>query len=81
MNEPALHSDVRNQNGVQSESDIRSKSAALQKQTAEFYKQKSHYFTDTELIPISSYTFLRLKFSVSSFVHFQVIYRRCHKEP
>jgi hypothetical protein len=47
MNEPVLHLEVWNQNGVQSESHRRSESAALQKQTAELCKHNSHYFTDT----------------------------------
>lgn len=64
MNEPVLHLEVRNQNGVQSEPHRRSESAALQKQTEEFYKHNSQYFTDTGFNPTSSYAFLRLKFHV-----------------
>jgi len=44
MNEAVLHLEVRNQNGVQSESHRRSESAALPKQKAEFYKHNSHFF-------------------------------------
>ena len=64
MNEPVLHLEVRNQNGVQSETHRRSESAALQKQTAELCQHTSHYFTDTGFSPTSSYAFLRLKFQV-----------------
>jgi hypothetical protein len=47
MNEAVFHLEVRNQNGVQSESHRRSEFVGLQKQAADFYIHNSHYFTDT----------------------------------
>lgn len=49
MNEAVLHLEVRNQNGVQPESHR----TALQKQAAEFYKHRTHYFTDSGFNPPS----------------------------
>lgn len=61
MNEAVLHLEVRNQNGVQSESQ-RSEYVALQKQAADFYRHNSHYFTGTGFKD-TSYTKLRLSSS------------------